>query len=241
MDKMHKRFHARKRIDAQNQIFVISLGGSIIVPEEIDVKFLNEFKNIILKHIRLGKKFIIIAGGGRTARIYMNAAEKIVKLNDEDKDWLGIHATRLNAHLLLTIFKKYAYPKVIKNLNERLKFRNKIFVAAGYQPGCSTDYDAVLLAKNFSVKKIINISNIDYVYDKDPKKFKDAKLIKEISWKNFRKIVGNKWDPGLNVPFDPVASRVAQRLKMRVFIIGKELKNFNALLNGRDFKGTVIY
>jgi len=224
----------------ENETVVISLGGSIIVPEDIDVQFLKRFRNTILKHIRRGKRFIIIAGGGRTARIYMNAAEKIVKVHDVDKDWLGIHSTRLNAHLLLTVFKEHAYSKVIKNPNERLRFRNKIFVAAGYQPGCSTDYDAVLLAKNFGVKKIINISNIDYVYDRDPKKFRGAKKINEISWKDFRKIVGNKWDPGLNAPFDPVASRECERFGIKVYIIGKDIRNLSNVIEGKKFRGTLV-
>jgi uridylate kinase len=99
----------------------------------------------------------------------------------------------------------------------------------------------VLLAKNFGVKKIVNLTNIDYVYDKDPRKFKDAKKIEKISWKDFRKIVGDKWDPGLNVPFDPVASKDAEKLKLEVAIInGKSLDNFERYLNNEKFIGTVI-
>ena len=88
---------------------------------------------------------------------------------------------------------------------------------------------------------MINLSNIDYVYDKNPKKFKGAKPLKNISWKDFRKIVGNKWDPGLNLPFDPVASKLAEKLKLKVVVMnGKPLSNLKNLLSGRSFKGTVI-
>ena len=90
---------------------VISLGGSIIVPGKIQVDFLKQFKEFILKFIKKDYRFIIVAGGGKICREYQDAAGKISSLNNEDKDWLGIHTTRLNAHLLRTIFKKEAYPE----------------------------------------------------------------------------------------------------------------------------------
>ena len=115
-----------------------------------------------------------------------------------------------------------------------------LFRSAGWKPGWSTDYDAVLLAKNFGVSEIINMSNIDYVYDKDPKKFKDAKKIEKTSWKDYTNLVGNKWKAGMNVPFDPIAAKEAQKSGMKVCIIGKDLENLENLLNGKKFKGTVI-
>ncbi|HPN96331.1 MAG TPA: UMP kinase [Candidatus Moranbacteria bacterium] len=226
------------------KIFVISLGGSLIVPNRIDWAFLKKFKSLIVEQIKKGRKFIIITGGGFAAREYQQAAFKVTDLTNEDRDWLGIHATRMNAHLVRTIFRKYAHPVINKNPNDLedfYNFKGSIMVAAGWRPGFSTDYDAVVLGKYFNVKNIINLSNIDYVCDKDPKKFNDAKKIKEISWADFRKMVGNKWDPGMNVPFDPVASKIAQEHNMEVAIMnGKNLKNLESYLNGEKFKGTVI-
>jgi uridylate kinase len=223
-------------------LFVISLGGSLLVPREIDVKFLKKFKSIIEREIKLGKKFIIIVGGGKTARNYQNAAKALTKVSNEDLDWLGIHATRINAHLLLTIFRKYAYYRIIKNPKEKVEFKEKILVAAGWKPGFSTDYDAVLLAKTYGSDTIINLTNVDYVYDKDPNKFKDAKPFKEISWKDYLKLIDQKWTPGMSAPFDPVASRLAQKLKIKVVILnGKKLKNLKNYLENIKFKGTLIY
>ena len=222
------------------EIIIMSVGGSLIVPEEIDVDFLRKFRRLIISRLRR-QRFILIAGGGRTCRKYQNAAREIVKLTKEDADWLGIHTTRLNAHLMRTIFKDYAYPKIIFDPNDKISFKQSILVAAGHMPGCSTDHDAVMLAKNLGVKKIINMSNIDYAYDKDPKKFRDARKIERTSWEGFRKIVGNRWDPGLNAPFDPVASRLAQELGMTVIILnGKNLDNLKRCLEGKSFKGTTI-
>ena len=220
------------------EIIVISLGGSLIVPDKIDVGFLKKFKHIILEHLST-KKFIIICGGGRIARSYQEAAANVSVLKDEDLDWLGIHSTRLNAHLLRTIFREHAHPVIIKNPTEKIRFNECILIASGWQPGCSTDYDAVLLARNFNVKNVINLSNTDYVYDSDPKKNKDAKPLPVISWKEFRKLVGNEWNPGLNLPFDPVASKLAESLGMKVVIM-KDLANLESFLENKKFNGTVI-
>lgn len=223
---------------------IISLGGSLIVPGEIDWKFVKNFKKVIEKCLKKNYQFIIITGGGKTARKYIEAANRIDGANAEDKDWIGIHATRMNAHFIRTIFRKYAHPVINKNpydIEDFSKSRAAILVAAGWKPGFSTDYDAAVLAKHLDVKKIINLSNIDYVCNKDPKKFKDAKKLPEISWEDFRKLVGDKWDPGMNVPFDPMASALASTEKMEVAVInGRDLKNFENYLDGKKFKGTII-
>jgi uridylate kinase len=223
------------------KIIILSVGGSLIVPEEIDSKWLSGFKKILEKYISKGFRFIIITGGGKTARKYQNAAKEVSPLENEDLDWIGIHSTRLNAHLMRTIFRKESHPQIIKDPTQKIDFEEKVLIAAGWKPGFSTDYDAVLLAKNFGVKKIVNLTNIDYVYNKDPRKFNDAKKIESITWKDFRVIVGDKWDPGLNAPFDPIASKESEQMKLEVAIInGKNLENFEKYLNNEKFIGTII-
>ncbi len=224
------------------KIFVISIGGSLIVPAEgIDWRFLKEFRVFILEKIKQGNKFFLIAGGGRTARNYVAAAEQVVKIERDDLDWLGIHATRLNAHLLRTVFRDQAHPEIIKNPLVKMRSSKKIIVASGWKPGWSTDYVAVIIAREYGAKTILNLSNIDYVYDKDPNKHKNAKMIEKINWPEFRKLVGNKWSPSLNAPFDPIASKKAQSLKLEVAILnGKNMGNLENYMAGKDFKGTVI-
>jgi uridylate kinase len=225
----------------RKDLVILSLGGSVIVPDDVDVAFLRRFRELILRHVRKGRRFIIIAGGGKTCRRYQNAAREITRLTREDLDWLGIHATRFNAHLLRTIFREHAHPRVIKNPTEKLRFRERILIGAGWKPGCSTDYDAVLMARNFGAKKLANLSNISYVYDKDPKLHRDARPLREISWKEFRKIVGDRWDPGANHPFDPVATKESQKLGLEVAVMdGKDIRNLDDYLSGKRFRGTVI-
>ena len=160
-------------------------------------------------------------------------------MTDEDKDWLGIHTTRLNAHLLRTIFREVANPAIVFDPTRPVEF-DKVLIAAGWKPGFSTDYDAVMLAKNLGARTVINITNIDYLHDKDPRKYKDSKKIEKIDWKGFRKIVGDKWSPGLNAPFDPVASKLAQESGIKLVLIGKNLDNIKNFLDKKKFKGSIV-
>lgn len=219
--------------------YVISLGGSLIFPDNLDKDFLMNFKNIIKRYAKKNR-FVIICGGGKLARNFQQVASKMKNLSNEELDWLGIHATKINAHLLKAAFGGMADDMIITNPNSRITFRKNIVIGAGWKPGWSTDYDAVLLAKNLGIKEIVNMSSVDYVYDKDPKKHKDAKKIVNISWKNYSKLISRKWKAGMNAPFDPVASKEAQKSGIRVYIIGRELKNLGTLLDGDKFNGTVI-
>lgn len=222
-------------------LYVISVGGSLIVPNEIDTVFLSSFKQFIIRRIEKGDRFILIAGGGKTCRKYQAAAAEVSEIDNEEKDWLGIHTTRLNAHLLRTIFKHYANPVVFHNFDEEVDFKEKILIGAGWKPGWSTDLDSVLLAKKYKSNTIINLSNIDYVYSEDPKLNPKAKKFENISWKDFRKIVGDVWDPGMSAPFDPIASKEAEKENFRVAIMdGKDIDNINDFLDGKKFKGTLI-
>jgi len=222
---------------------VISLGGSIVVPKVgyIDYVFLKKFKQVVLKHVNKGTRFIIVVGGGKTCRLYQQAADKVSKVTGEDLDWIGVHATRLNAHLLRTIFYKYAHPKINTNPTKIEKFSEPILVAAGWKPGWSTDYDAAKLAVGYGAKEVINLSNINYVYDKDPKKYKSAKKLKKVGWKDFFNLVGDKWVPGANLPFDPIASKIAQKNNIRVVVIrGTKVKLFDNYLKDGKVTGTII-
>lgn len=217
--------------------FVISLGGSLLVPDQIDVDFLKKFKSLILSPGKKNK-FIITIGGGKTARRYQQAARDL-GVKNEALDWLGIKATHLNALLVNKVFGSAAHPKIIADPRKKVSFK-KILIAAGWKPGFSTDYDAVMLAQTYGVKTVINITNVEYLHDKDPRQYKNTQIIKQTNWKTFRKIVGHKWSPGLNAVFDPIAAQLAQKLKLKLYLIGPDLKNLDSLLKNQKFKGSII-
>lgn len=222
---------------------VISLGGSLIVPPTgIDTTFLSELSTFVRKKIQEDYRFFLVAGGGATARQYIQGAKSIVgTVRDVDLDWLGIHTTRLNAHLIRTIFHDIAHPRVITNYEKKIvSLKQPVVVAAGWKPGCSTDYDAVLIARDYGAPVLINMSNITCVYDRDPNQLPNAKPIHTISWKDFAGLVDGEWKPGMNVPFDPLATKLAAQMGLTVYIVGKDLLNLNRILSGESFVGTVI-
>ena len=212
----------------------------MIFPSDLDKKFLINFKKVIEKYVKKNHKFIIICGGGRLARAFQQIASEARNLNSEELDWLGIYATMINASILRSLFGSEAEQAIISNPNSKIKFKKNIVIASGWIPGWSTDYDAVLFAKNAGAKEVINMSNIDYVYNKDPGKHKDAKKIENLSWNDYRKLSGNVWKAGMSMPFDPIAAKEAQKSKIRVYVVGNDLLNLQNLLDGRKFKGTVI-
>lgn len=225
--------------------FIISLGGSLISHKEgIDTTFLSDFNIFIRKQISEKKRrFFIVVGGGTTAANYIDAGKAVVghELSNEDLDWLGIHATRLNAQLVRTIFKDIADPRVIKHYEIILKIDHPLAIAAGWKPGWSTDYDAITLCQDYGSKEMINMSNVDRVYTQDPNKFPDAKPIDEITWTDYRKITGDVWEPRMNFPFDPIASKLAQEVGVTVKILnGKNLDNLALALDSEPFVGTTI-
>jgi len=219
---------------------IISLGGSVIVPGSVDTVFLRKFRDFIIKESKK-RRVVIVCGGGWTARIYGSAAKEIIKVNGFDLDLIGIRATKLNAELVRVLFGSLAHKDVIENPTKKIKTNKKIIVASGWVPGFSSDMDAVLLAKNVGADKVINLSNISYVFDKNPKKFKDAVKITKISWAGFQKIVGTKWVAGSSFPFDPEASKKASLFKLKVVVAkGTDLNNLKNIFEGKKFIGTVI-
>jgi len=226
----------------KKDITIISAGGSLIVPDnDVDVRFLRSFKKVIEKEIKKGKKFIIVCGGGSVARAYQKALKGIKGIKKEDIDWIGIESTFLNASLMKFVFGKKACSEIIKNPSEKKPFKKNILISGGWKPGRSTDYVAVVLAEKYGAKKVLNLTNIGFVYDNNPEKFKTAKPIKKISWRDFKKLLPSEWEPGLNSPFDPIASRKAEKLGLEVAVIGgKRMKQIENYLEGKSFVGTII-
>ncbi|MBR9704197.1 UMP kinase [Candidatus Pacearchaeota archaeon] len=220
---------------------IISLGGSLICPEKLDVVFIRKFKELIEDYTKKDFLFFIVCGGGKLCRDYQNSANELRKLSNEESDWLGITATKLNAQFIKSIFKEdLVFDEVIDNPQVAINTKKKIIIGSGYKPGCSTDHDAVLLAQKQNTDTIINMSNITHVYDRDPKTNTKAKKLEMISWKVYREIISDTWSPGLNTPFDPTASKKAESLGLKTYIIGSDLDNLKNIFDDKEFVGTAI-
>ena len=227
-----------------DQTTIISLGGSLISPDGVDVHFLAEFHRRIALWLDEGptRRVVLITGGGAPARVYQQAYRAVVAQPDTDlQDWIGIAATRLNAALVKAVFGSLCTDEVVTDPTAAFSWTGRVLVASGWKPGFSTDFDAVVLAERFAAKTVVNLSNIAQVYTDDPRKNPNAKPLASVTWPEFQTIVGTEWNPGLNAPFDPVASLKAASLGLTVFVAsGADLPNLDCLLRGGDFFGTVI-
>ena len=224
---------------------ILSVGGSIVAPENPDVSFIGNFKKTILEYLAedTERRLVFIIGGGGPAREYQKAYRDILAGEEDpaEQDWIGIMATRLNAQLIKGIFGEYCSHDVVTDPTSVTSFDGRVLVAAGWKPGFSTDNDSVLLAENLGADTVINLSNIAKVYSADPKKNPDAVSLDSLTWTEMRKLVGDTWIPGKNVPFDPVATKKAAELGLTVITAeGRNIPNLKKILNGEDFYGTVI-
>lgn len=227
-----------------NDTTVLSLGGSMVAPDEIAVDFLVRFRRLVCDYLEKDqtRRLIFVIGGGSPARRYQKAYREIREsANNNEADWIGIAATRLNARLVKAVFEEHCLDDVVTDPTARFDFTGRILVAAGWKPGFSTDYDAVLLAERFKSKTLINLTNIAKVYTADPKKDTNAKPLDAISWEEFSKITGTEWIPGKNTPFDPAAVKKAWEIKLvLITALGSDLKNLRRILTGSDYVGTTV-
>jgi uridylate kinase len=222
---------------------VISLGGSMIIPDKPNYAFLKKFKSVLKKHYSK-HKFVIVAGGGVIARKYITKLKKDHKPSKELSK-AGIMATRMNAKFLMQLFgKKLAndqLPKNMKQIKSALA-KNKVVIcgALRYTSNSTSDTTAAKLA-NYLNSEFINLTNIAGLYSANPKTNKKAKFISEISWKEFEKIaLSLPHKDGQHFVLDQNASTIIRKNKIPTYIIGPNHSNLNKLLEKKKFIGTII-
>ena len=223
--------------------FVVSLGGSVIVPDKVNYDFIKKFKNLIG---RLSKKdrFIIVVGGGGTARKYIRPLQK-EGIDEKRCCLIGIGITRLNARFMANFFGKniasQSIPSSLKDV-KNLLMKNNVVFAGGlrFEPDNTSDGTAASVAHYLKVD-LVNMTNVKGLYTKDPRKHKDARFVKEISFNDFYKITSKiKYEAGQHFVLDQHAAKVIREHRIKTVIIGENLKNFENYLKGKGFVGTVI-
>lgn len=225
---------------ATKQRAIISLGGSLMVPDAVDTQFIKRFISEI-KKLSHTYNIVVFCGGGKTARNYQNALADFSSVSDDAKDWVGIQSSILNATLFSKALGEMTDGKIITDPRVKLSWKKPVYVGAGWKPGRSTDYDAVRLAVENNVSVVVNLSNVEYVYSADPRTNPTAQKFEHMSWAELRQVVGTRWSPGMNTPFDPIAAGIAQKAAISVkFLHGSYLSDLKKALKGADFHGTDI-
>ena len=216
------------------KIIVISLGGSVINPGIINTKFIKELTNELKNQVETkNRSFIIICGGGKVARSYLEETQ--IELSNGKKDLVGVEATWLNAQLITSYLEEYAPTKPKREFNqfiEDLEFHT-IVVGGGFLPGFTTDEDAIICADYVKSSLLINITNIDGIYSKDPKKEPTAQKYKELTYENYIELIQKLHiQPGYSVPFTLIATKLAERSKCRVLIVPGVISDITKALGG---------
>ncbi|MCA9487973.1 MAG: hypothetical protein KC516_03360 [Nanoarchaeota archaeon] len=224
----------------KKEVIVLSLGGSLIIPDNVDKKYLEALKKILLKNTK-NYKFIIVCGGGSLARKYIYALDKH---NSMFQSLAGISATRTNARFMNYFFKinpRKGIPHSMKALKRYLKTQEITFCGAlEYHPDQTSDSTAAEIAKKLKTK-FINLTNVAGLYTDNPKKNKNAKFISKISWKDFEKRANFiKFKPGQHFVLDQSAAKIIKENQIPTYIIGKNIQQLDNLLKGKKFKGTEI-
>jgi uridylate kinase len=209
-------------------VIIISLGGS----------FLTKYHSKIAALARLihnsREKFVIVCGGGEISRAYIKFAAS-TGLKTLDQHIAGLKATQLNAEVIAKALGGRFYDKD----PAKIKPKAKITVLGGFRPGWTTDVSAAYAAVACGSKTLFNLSKENGVYDKDPNKFNDAKLLKSISFENFFKLTVNRRKPGMNFIFDPQACTLCREHGIKVLVTSK-IDDIVTYLEGKPISGTLI-
>lgn len=226
----------------KKKVIVLSLGGSLIIPDDVNLGFLKKFKRTVLRNTK-NHKFVIVCGGGGIARKYINALRK-EKVDEKLQSFSGIGATRMNARFMNYFFSKdpeYGIPHTIKTLERYTRKHDIVFCGAlEYKPDQTSDSTAAEIAKHF-MTTFINLTNVSGLYNKNPLEHKDAKMIPRISWKEFNKMANkSRYKPGQHFVLDQTAAKIIMRARIPTYILGKDLKQLEAVLRNKDFRGTLI-
>jgi uridylate kinase len=226
----------------KKKVIVLSLGGSLIISENIDISSLLKFKEVIEKN-KNKYKFIIVCGGGSVARKYISALKEIKK-SEYLQSLIGISITRLNARFMSYFFNidpEKGIPHDMKQIDHLLNKNDIIFCGAlRYAPHQTSDATAVKLAAYLKTI-FINLTNVKGLYTKNPFKNKTAKFIPKATIEEFNKIVMSiKEEPGMHAPVDHVAMKIILKHKIKTYILGKDFTQLDNILNNKDFIGTVI-
>ncbi|MBU2616354.1 MAG: UMP kinase [Nanoarchaeota archaeon] len=226
----------------KKEVIVMSLGGSLIIPEEVDINFLKSFKKTILRNTK-NHKFVIVCGGGSIARKYISALRE-EGMDEKLQSFSGISATRMNARFMNYFFNKnpeYGIPHTTEEVASYLKKHDIVFCGAlEYKPNQTSDSTSAQLAKKFKTI-FINLTNVKGLYTKNPKKYKNAKFIPEINWKEFDKLANaSKYQPGQHFVLDQTASKIIMKSKITTYIIGQDMEQLENVLKGKKFEGTLV-
>ena len=219
---------------------VVSIGGSII--DRKDTAFLRDLART-LRDASRSVKLYVVAGGGEYSRSYIRAG-RALGADEKYLDLMGIKATRMNAMLLGAAIGREANPCPPASYAQAIRLAEefRITIMGGTRPGRTTDGVAARLAEKVGARRLVNASNVDGIYTKDPRRFKDARLVPKMTYEELIALSrGTAWKAGPTVIFDIVGSRICKRAGIPLLVLdGRDLASLRAAILGNRFKGPTV-
>lgn len=229
-------------MSSDKEELVISIGGSILLPDDEDISGLMELAKVLQNNSQ-DRDLYLVVGGGKTARQYIDWGRRL-DADEATLDELGIATSRLNARLLIIALEGGVYPVPAKSFDEAMSAGNhySIVTMGGTHPGHTTDAVAAMLAERLNSDRLINATSVDGVYTEDPNKDKDAERLEGLDYDRLIEIVSkSEHEAGPNVVLDPLAARIIKRAKIKTYILhGRDLESFEDAIKDEEFRGSII-
>ncbi|MHA1970227.1 MAG: UMP kinase [Candidatus Thorarchaeota archaeon] len=223
----------------------MKIGGSLLYDKDgnILVEKVRAYAAAIKSLVKDGHSLVVVVGGGIPARVFISAARDL-GASEAQCDWLGIKLARNNAELLCAGLGDIAYPKIVETLDElevAVKI-GKVVLMGGLIPGQSTNAVAALAAETVNAETLFNATNVDGVYDHDPKE-SGAIRFDTITISELKKVLsGGGTKAGEYKLFDSVAIRVVERSKIPTVIFdGGDSDNLTRVFRGEKIGTRIVH
>jgi uridylate kinase len=220
---------------------IVRVGGSV-VGSPLNASLMGMYVELLKSLKQQGHEIVAVVGGGSLAREFIKVATSL-GLEEAQKDWAAIHVSRLFAQLFVLGLGDVGCGKVPVSLDEAEECLNsgKIVVMGGLRPGMTTDSVAALVGERVNADLLVKGSNIDGLYNKDPRKYFSAKKLDSIKFEDLGKIFeADSHRAGINQVIDPEAVKILSRYRLRTIVVdGYKSQNILDAVNGKKI-GTVV-
>ena len=215
---------------------VVKLSGKLVEDHGVLARIVRTLSPLLSEY-----RLVVVVGGGRLARRYAGflaerGAAKALQ------DVIGIEASRLNARLVaLALGSTAPIPRSYWELLEQLAYQVNPIVLGGLQPGQSTTTVAALAAEAAGAERLVVATVVDGVYDKDPSRHPDAKLLPRLSIREALRVIESSVEPGRYELIDPYAASILERSSIPVYVVnGRYPERLAAAIRGHETIGTLL-
>ena len=220
---------------------VVRLGGSVVA-SPVNTDLMAKYADLIRKVKAEGHEVAVVLGGGALAREFIGIAKNL-GLEMSAQDEVAISCSRLFAQLFLAKLGSAGCSRVAVTLDEAAAClaEGKVVVMGGLKPGITTDTVAALVAERIGAKLLVKGTDQDGVYDKDPRKHKNAIKLDHLFLEDLCKVLQeNEHKAGIHQIIDPKAIEVLKRNRLKLVVVnGYNPENILLAIHGENV-GTTI-